>query len=504
MTRIAGTSAGSIAASLYAAGHDFSVLRQRALDNKEQLRRIIPRPRSRPMAILSIVSGGSVWSQGQIRTLLDSLLREKDILRFEDLKKTGKELVVIGTDLTNGQAVFFSDPGQFITNAVLDSCAIPFFFRGADPRGGSALIVDGGLCENLPVEALDPDESNRGLMVGITFRPHRSGSTPTDFLEFTKSLFDTSIENSVRRAQRRLGDDRLFQINTDIDTLEFEKALDKGFGDHYQTIKTAAVEFFQRLAQPQDRPEIHYIPEDIWETDSATTLQKHAEIYEAQHQHEKVAYEEARVLVRVDSLRASGDPASYRMHPDEVAYRLRFAPDTTPVYCHRVGVADNDDSDEVTFLQSFRREVRDRNGEMVPTIDLKARDSRTNERSYLLFFKSILQPGDPNAPYELHYTHHVAELMRPLVEEGVDEIRLTLSRASRATPRIVLFALIPEGFQVEMIPAARSAPGRIMTDAEVYRSGIHPPPSYYALGWLGEDVPYGEAFAVGLRYLRRP
>jgi len=505
VTGLAGTSAGSIAASLYAAGHDLGDLRRRALENRETLRKIIPRMSSRLSVAWNMARRRPLWTQDDLRTLLDTLLHEQKVHSFSDLAKiTSKRLVVIGTDLTDGRSTFYSHPTQSIVNAVLDSCAIPFFFRGPLVNGDGVLVVDGGICENLPVDALEQDEKNEGMIVGITFRPRGAGRAPGDWLRFSKSLLDAAMDNSVRRAQRRLGSERLFEIDTDIDTLAFDRALDIGFGDHYDEVYEAAMKFFGALAKDRDQTLTRPIPEEGWDTDSATTLQKHADIYAAQHRNEKVAYDEAHVIVQVEALTAFVRGASGLEFPDRITYQLQFAPDQVPVFCHRVAVIDENDK---TFLQSFRREVRDRTGEVVPTIDLKARDSRTGERGYLLFFETALRPGDPAAPYELRYTHQIGDMMRPLATKGDDVFGLRLSRASGPTRRILLVAMIPDAFRVTIGPAehnATSNPGRILTDAEMFRERIPVPAGYYALGWLGENVAAGERFGARLRWLDAP
>jgi len=92
VTRLAGTSAGSIAASLYAAGHDFSVLRTRARDNRHRLRKLLPGQSSRLVAALKMLAGRQLWSMNPLRLILNDLFKSQDVENFGHLRAKGREL----------------------------------------------------------------------------------------------------------------------------------------------------------------------------------------------------------------------------------------------------------------------------------------------------------------------------------------------------------------------------------------------------------------------------
>lgn len=394
VTRLAGTSAGSIVASLFAAGHDVSVLRTRVQDNRERLRRVVPLNGSRALWMLKMLAGRPVWSMSTLRQILNQLFAQQKVRTFGDLRALDRELVVVATDITNGSVRIYDGDDDVIVPSILDSCALPFFFRGPAARDAGSLIVDGGICENFPVERLLDDEKTHGVTLGISFPAGQSGETPSNVLSFSAALLRAAIDNSVRQAQHRLGAARVFMAETTVDTLDFGRALDQGFNDSYDLIVRKARDFFLQFAESQ-RPGASAATLDRrWEEESAATLQSHADIYNAQHRQVKMVYHEAKMITKVHAvLSTNGD---FRAAADEVLYEMRFEPANQPVHCHRVALVEQE---KLEFLETRRWKVRDSLGRSIRTIDVLARDAaQPDRRAYLLFFDPVLEPRDPAAP----------------------------------------------------------------------------------------------------------
>src|SRR5262249_26577235 len=160
LTRIAGTSAGSIVAALLAAG-DGSIKKARAyLDAHGDaiVDTIVPQGSTSldPGTIARVCFGrplckGSLIYRELLR-LFQHVLDTEGKVTFAILKKKNPrktELVVLATNLmTQGKQVFSGDADDLI-EALVHSCAIPLVFRGAREMKSTA-YVDGGLCENLP------------------------------------------------------------------------------------------------------------------------------------------------------------------------------------------------------------------------------------------------------------------------------------------------------------------------------------------------------------------
>ena len=489
VTRLAGTSAGSIAAALYAAGIDLGTIRQRIKDNQKRLVRFVPHLRKTDYG--KILLGRTVADLEPIRRILADVFDERGLIRFGDLKKP---LYVIATDIHNAKTQVYGGFGHgmtksedLIVDALVNSCAIPFYFRG--PSDSNSGIVDGGICENLPVDVLQQFEAESGIVVGITFVPTTAGASAKGIVGFCRSLLDAAMSHSVRRAQLALGSDRLLPLKLNIDTFDFERALTDGMGDKYDLTMAQADTFFRGLAakEAQLTAPTTVVESGVGPEESATTLQRVADLYKAQHLHVKMAYVEARMVVRVGALRQT-EGAGVR--PDFLSYRVRFAAAKEPLACARVGLAAQGGT---MFRGTFRKAVYDRDGRSLQTIDLVAQDKDIpDERGYLLFFDPVIQPGDSAAPFTLDYTHQVVGLMAPLANSGVDVLAFENSRAEGLTSRVILTALIPKSHPDIGIRASPRTTGKVvgreMTDQDLNGLQLAIEPDHYPVGWIGENL----------------
>jgi predicted acylesterase/phospholipase RssA len=494
VTRLAGTSAGAIAAALYAAQIDFAMIRQRIRDNREKLKKMLPPP----SAVRFVIGAGRpMVDLDPVKMLLGQIFQDSGVSCFGDLKKKKKSLIVVTSDVTNCSSRTFEKDDDFVVNSIVDSCAIPFYFRGPGRKNDNMLLVDGGICENLPVEYLRSFEAEDGMVVGVTFKPGRPGVTPTSLLAFSKALLETAMNNSVRRAQFQLGEERLLSLNSDIDTFDFDRALYEGMESRYDLILRQAEDFFRGMSDAKSRTRLKVVVEPGPESEqSATTLQRVADLYTAQHAHVKMHYTEARMIVRIGALSIVTESGSSR--PDHLSYRLKFEAASEPLACARIALAEGPGAE---FLGTVRKEVYDKDGNMLRTIDLLAREkTKPDQRWYLLFFDPVIQPGNESAPFTLEYGHQVRDLMAPLAEDGVDSILFHTSRAEGNTDRVLLIALIPDTHpHVGIRPSALTTgpvKGREMTDKELRVLDLTTEADHYARGWIGENVGPGEVFAT--------
>jgi predicted acylesterase/phospholipase RssA len=197
VTRIAGTSAGSIVGCLYAGGKNLiQVARTRlAAITADDVENVFPRPwppklmsmnpLKRTIMLCRLALGNPLWQTTFIEQLLEEILKESGEFRtIADLRKARNiEVKIVATDLTNSSKIVYEGNYPLMT-ALMNSCGIPYCFRTWS-SGGNPIIVDGGICENLPSEELDSpqDIDHFGVVVGISFkRPQtRSLNSPVNF-----------------------------------------------------------------------------------------------------------------------------------------------------------------------------------------------------------------------------------------------------------------------------------------------------------------------------------
>jgi len=195
--RIAGTSAGSIVASLLAAGASTDYLHQlllglqyRRFIDKDALDRV---PLVGPALSLVLENG---YAEGTyLHDLLETELARFGVTTFADLRISDDNdadlrpshrwrLTVMAADVTRGQLLRLPEDyqrydlapdQQRVADAVRASTAVPYLYEPYKLRypGGESLLVDGGLITNYPVDIFDRSDgrSGRWRTIGVTLIP---------------------------------------------------------------------------------------------------------------------------------------------------------------------------------------------------------------------------------------------------------------------------------------------------------------------------------------------
>lgn len=167
-SRLAGTSAGAIVASLVAAGYTAEELEKvmRELDYREFADESFVDKLGIPGKSLSVLFEKGIYEGKITRAFVSELLAAKGVRTFADLKISGAQgsiesqykFVAIVTDVTRGKLVrlpwdyaeYGLDPDtQLVADAVAASAAIPFYYEPA--RLGKSFVVDGGIISNFPI-----------------------------------------------------------------------------------------------------------------------------------------------------------------------------------------------------------------------------------------------------------------------------------------------------------------------------------------------------------------
>lgn len=190
---LAGTSAGSIIATLLASGYSgkelFSIMGE--LDYKKILGDTwldnIPLLGKGLEVYLEL----GVYDSSYLEEFIDNLLAKKNIHTFADLPDD--KLKIIASDITNGRMIVFPDDLDYygvpkekmsIAKAVRMSSSIPFFFKPIiwDTSKGKCYIVDGGLLSNYPVDIFDREDGlPRWPTFGFRLSQEKIQTKPAEF-----------------------------------------------------------------------------------------------------------------------------------------------------------------------------------------------------------------------------------------------------------------------------------------------------------------------------------
>jgi len=458
VTRIAGTSAGAIAGCIFAAGIDLTLVRQMLrAEYGDKLVSFFPSPNHWHVLWL-LMRGNPLWKESHLGQELSQLFQEKHIGFLDELRIP---TFVVATNL-NTQTKIVHTGHYSIVQALLDSAGIPFCFRTWKHSGGS-VVVDGGLCENLPSEELTGDEKTFGPVAAITFQPVWSGS-PQNAKEFSVALLDAAINNSVERAKQRLGQEAVFAVNAKVGTFQFGDALKK-LDDSYELVKRDAKEFFKKFVNRHPR-----IVGDPWSVQNLSFMKKLAEVYRAQHG-TPLKYERCRMLIQANSLLENPTP-------DFVQYSVQFRTVEEPVYCHRIALTESDGQEAMSSDAEW--DVFGPDGTRLETIYFPIVDHETPMgRELLLFFKEPLKAN--SGPYKIVLRDNVVGLTSSLPAQE-DELAWSTKRAHGQIERVDLIIHVPKRFQATTLRGNVGAPIPSGELASETHSG------FIALGWRGEHL----------------
>jgi NTE family protein len=266
--QVAGTSSGSIVASLLAAGYTGKEMEQIILNTpfSSFLQRspLFGLKVLGPLVRFFIKKG--LYSGDLLEQWIDELLKAKGIRTFGDLKRN--QLRIIASDITQGKllllpddiAQYGIDPKEFtVAKAVRMSTSIPYFFdpvviRKPDTKA-NIFIVDGALLSNFPLWVFDEpkvrDESQLlptiGFqLVGISQKAERVIKGPLTMLE---ALFATMMDAHDEKYISDHNRFRTIKIPTlGVQTTQFEIAPAMSL-QLYQSGEAAANKYFDRWSR---------------------------------------------------------------------------------------------------------------------------------------------------------------------------------------------------------------------------------------------------------------
>jgi predicted acylesterase/phospholipase RssA len=485
--RIAGTSAGAIVGALFAANIDMGVVREHLRGiSADNLARYFPPPGLNVLTRLG--RGRPLWKPDFIISELQRFL-EKDarVFTFRDIEeKNGTQLLVVAANLTESRKVVHREADGKVVDALLDSCGLPFCFRTWSKSGG-AVIVDGGVCENLPSDELTQYPSSDGLIIGITFDPTR-GRAPTSLANFSMALLDTAMNNSMSKAKLRLGSDSICSIPTDIGTFDFEFAIKHGLADpHYGQVRNFVDKFFRgHISSGVKKTQIVSRQGSVEPTKLMSTL---GEVYQKQHESSRLQYNFCSLVLQANSL-ADNETEDF------ITYRMEFHTLEEPIYCHAVFLSEIEDP--IIFGRS-ELTVLDPDGMPVEMLKIPIHYEDEPHDRLLLFFLPPLEPH--TGPYTMEVKDIIQDAVRPLRETGRDRLVFAPLRAAGDIKQIDLVLLWPAASgKADMVPHNGLGKGHDMSRADLMRYNTQV--GFNAVGRIGLDVSPETEFGVELRFLQ--
>jgi NTE family protein len=241
---VAGTSAGSIVAALYAAG--YSVEEMKTIFENMNFLDLLDKHFGGAAFLLFRHSLG-LYKGRKIYEWIYRLLEKKRITTFSDIP-AATDLKIAAADITTHSLLIF-DRDRYahfsVAAAVRMSISIPFFFDAV--KFGDSLVVDGGVISNFPLQLFPNNEETLGFQLisnrGVPRSPHGP-------FEYIGSLMGTMLEANDKLRAKQTPRDRLIEIDTtNIPATNFALS-EQEKQALFQQGRTAALEFYREF---QDR-----------------------------------------------------------------------------------------------------------------------------------------------------------------------------------------------------------------------------------------------------------
>lgn len=491
VTRIAGTSAGAIVGTLYAAGVEPAVMRSELGSfplHKLMERSFLPVPvhvlrkalRNEPIAKVAPL-------EELLAKLLRSSLDTKDLV-FSSL---AVPTVVVATDVgRRGPQRYKEGP---LIPAMLSSCAIPFFFRTASPQTTDSLILDGGLWANLPSDELEQSAA-LGPIVAFTFLDSEEAKVPKNSLQLAKALLDTAIESSVVRARNRTGL-HVVQLNPfGVSTFDFEAAQQElavppgsayAVGPAYDMARKATQERLEDLIEESSRDEPQVVLSNIWKEADIRMMERLYRVYRSQEIGRTFKYLRHLVIIQAESLMRGADEKAH----DVLTQILTFRPSATEIDFILLSLSVTD-KEEIGLVSCS---VTDALGQKVPFEHFPVMDAEWP--GLLVAFTPPLKKGEGD--FHLRVRYKVRDSM-PFLKKGErDEVALAIERSDGVVDRMEFVLLVPEAFGAVRMegPSADEPgvhPGKPWVLDDLARGMLSE--GLISYGWAGEKVPARAVF----------
>ena len=236
---IAGTSMGAIIGALYASGISGEELYRKTTENilsrKDSFREVVGKaPKiSQWLRVIKLnLHHGTIFKADRFLQQLSEIIKVKT---FEELEIP---LHIVTTNFWTGEEVVLSS-GELLP-AIGASMAIPGIFSPVTID--NQILVDGGLCNNLPVSVLH-DKCNTTIAIDVAPNKPSDDDTMPGLSDSIIRMFDLMVEKAVDSYIRKYPPDIYVHAKTnDISVLDFHKS-----GEVLRQAATAAAELKTKL-----------------------------------------------------------------------------------------------------------------------------------------------------------------------------------------------------------------------------------------------------------------
>jgi predicted acylesterase/phospholipase RssA len=450
VTRVAGTSAGAIAAGLVAGKADMKALiadlRRLARKEPDKLRAVFPTIGSGFWAKCGIfyrvfVRNKTLSSEDNFAQFLTTCLETAGIQPGIEISAMKIPCTIICADMVGKEHVTVS-PNATLLQLMLDSTALPFVFR----NGGAKL--DGGLIDNLPVDHLAADiDDERILAVGFEEDPYVR--PPDSALSLAAALLDVAIGSKTRSTKRILGKNYVLSLSSNagdginvtsfdiegfIKFLASENAYNERVSKAKTWIRSQIDEVEKRRAQIVLVPNVLSRPEEAVKQ-LRSTFDHIGKLARHYQKHDNIAVIHSALEVIAFSLK---DPAKHDMI--RFTDQFRVTSGSLNIFVSKFFL-----SNTAQDMVSARFEVYDQQMRPIDFSVLEVPESGMLAKSCVIIFARPLTAGGPDDVFTIVQEQLAPSVMDPLVKHGADYLSAEVVQSPTAK-RVEIALAVPTEF----------------------------------------------------------
>lgn len=443
ISRVSGTSAGAIAAALAAGKANMGALRQFLIQlakDRGAFDKAIPKVSS--MNLLQkgkllanlLLRNKPLARDSEISRILDDGLRAAGLSGTTPVGQLGRPCFILSANIARHERIIAAETDMLL-QALMDSTALPFVFRTTGDR------VDGGLLNNLPVEALLTPESpasEHGEIVAVSFSENSFLSPSTSALSLASTLLDAAITSKTRSSRMLIGASNVYDVPHVVGTIRVESFDVESFfrfvGDAnaYLNVYNDAIAWFRNFltAKKAEQEAARRLSTAAGEPDDASQVLKAQSgdlrrLAEAYHQHQNLVQTESILEIVAYSLTDEGQ-AEKR---DMVRFIDRFRSTAGPIHMFSTRLfaanAAAASAKDIKIFNSMK--------EPIPFVSFGVMDERDDARWTLhCFLKPVLGPDEPDGIITIVQEQEVSDVMLPLKRQGADYLGTLVSQAVMA------------------------------------------------------------------------
>lgn len=461
VSRTAGASAGAIVAALVAAGISCEAfLAELRGGMGERLTRPYVMPGWAGIYYKLLHKKNPIWNIFPLRLWLDEVFRKHGFHRIEDIAKR-VPLTIAKTDL-GSRASAPALNHETITDALVDSCAVPYLFKVWRDEV-NATLVDGGISNNLPVKFLSGSDPSQGDMLAVCFT-EKSTAHPSNIKEFSLSLLETAMASTMSLTKETFRG-KLLEIHTSIDTFNFIDALSPNFIAEFNNIKKKVI--FD-LEQQVERVRVgnRLSITNPWKETNATAVRMMKDVGRLHTELSRglITYDSCRMAVHTNGGRPEGD--LYARSPDKMRFELRIRTMDEPLNSFSIGlIRQSMDTEFLNETASCSVVGPDGTKPRFQKIAMKTETGEIGDREVCLFFTPPLPPH--SGPYTIYFEEDGTDLMAELFLHHKDVIGYEPQRTNVPVGKMEFILFVHNQVELLFDDANDGIPFKIMEPEEI-------------------------------------